>query len=138
MFLIDSAANGAAAMCLTYVAADVLQRAGYSAWPFQSPCLEGRYVHLFASVDSAGETISLQGVFDDIWVARIVARPPGRRGNAMPSRTDVQLLVADVLGSDRFRQLVGRVSAAESADHFVTKPIDQTRLASLCRPGNGH
>jgi len=133
MILIDSTIGGPDEMCLGYLAADVLERAGYSVWPSYNPCLDGRFVHLFPGVDPENGTISLHGSYvdDDVSVARAVSEPGG---HAMPSQHDVQLLVADLLRSAPFRSRVGRVTAPESADQFVTSPIDPTQLEKLCRP----
>ncbi len=133
MILIDSAIGGPDEMCLGYLAADVLERAGYSVWPSYNPCLDGRFIHLFPGVDPENGTIALHGSYvdDDIAVARAVSEPGL---DAMPSQHDVQLLVADLLRSAAFRSRVGRVTASEGADQFVTSPVDPTQLEKLCRP----
>jgi hypothetical protein len=122
-------------MCLAQLAADVLQRAGYSVWTYWSPCLEGTYVHLTAETDRRARTLSLHGgtfLDGDISASR-AAEPLGAIDQA-PNRKDVQLLVALMLDSPGFRRLVGHVTATESADHFITSPIDAAQIQAACAP----
>lgn len=118
--------------CLVYLAADALQRAGYSVWPSWSPDLEGTYVHLYPSTDSTKNEISFRGGFgsEDISASRTLEFAL----SSIPDRRDVEFLVADVLKSPAFRARVGHVSAAESADQFVTSPIDPAQLRTICSP----
>jgi hypothetical protein len=118
--------------CLAQLAADVLQRAGYSVWTYWNPCLEGTYVHLSAEIDRATRTLSLHGgtfLAGDISASRTVE--PLEIEQSL-TRLDVQLLVASMLESPGFRRLVGHISATESANYFVTRPIDAAQIQAAC------
>jgi hypothetical protein len=131
MILIDPAFRDP---CLVYRVADVLQRAGYSVWPYYSHHLDGKYVRLYSSGDASKNEIALHGAFEseDISVTR---RLEYGQSAANPDQRDVQFLAAELLKSPAFRSRVGRVAASESANQFVTEPIPVDQINALCSPG---
>jgi hypothetical protein len=128
MILIDGHFRDA---CLVYLAADILQRAGYSVWPYYSHHLEGKYILLHSSGDPADNRIALQGAvgYEDISVFQELAYSSSE---SSPDPRDVQHLVAAFLRSPGFRKRIGQFPASESAGRFVTSPIHPNQLEALC------
>lgn len=128
MILIDSFQGEA---CVAHRVADVLQRAGYSVWPYFNPDLEGSYVYLRPTRNIGKNELTLQGGFgsEDI-AATIALTHSGSTSN--PDQRDIESLAAKLLESAGFRARVGRVTAEESAAHFTTSPIPPEQIRRLC------
>ena len=128
MILIDASARES---CLAYRTADILQRAGYSVWPYFNHHLEGKSVTLYASADPSKNEIALRGTFDSTEIS--ATRSLVHASHATnPDPRDLELLVADFLESPGFRARVGRVTAEESGGRFGTAPIPPAQIQSLC------
>jgi len=72
MIIVDGSGGD---ICLAQLAADVLQRAGYSVWSHWSPCLEGTYVHLAAATDTSRIRRDSQSAYCEATRARLSALP---------------------------------------------------------------
>ncbi len=117
--------------CLQYAAADVLQRAGYSVWTDNNPCLEGIRMVVVSDVDLSWGNATLTGYNSGAvtWTPD-VSVSIGLDGKL--TLHDVQLLVAKLTASPGFRKMVETTLASESAGRFVTEPISSADISRSC------
>jgi hypothetical protein len=133
MLIVDSGSLGS--YCLQYATADVLQRAGYSVWTNDNPCLEGIRMIVDPAADFSWRLATLNGYnsageFDstpDVSVSLAL--------DAEITLRDVQLLAAKFIESPGFRKMVRTTSASESAALFSTTPFDPDEIRRACGEG---
>lgn len=132
MLIVDSASLG---YCLQYAAADVLQRAGYSVWTDNNPCLRGTRMTIFSQTDLWWRHATLTGYdigAESAWSPEVSVSTD--LDGKMTLR-DVQLLVAKFTSASGFRKMVRATSASESAGLFVTTPLDPASIKGACGKG---
>jgi hypothetical protein len=119
--------------CPATLAADILQRAGFSVWTGWSPCLEEPDImgHVWVERQNDGATYTF--IFR-AWRGETLEVSRRVDGQRNLSRTEVQDVLREAIRSAKFQKWVAD-PVRRSGDRFVVEPIPMAQLERACPEG---